>query len=69
MGAAFSISIANYFGFPVSSGQAVVGGIIGITLATGERIKRKTVQHIVLGWVVAPMFSISLSYILVKLLL
>jgi len=69
MGAAFSISIANYFGFPVSSGQAVVGGIVGISLSTGERIKKKTVQHIALGWVVAPLFSMSLSYVLVKLLL
>ncbi|WP_367884313.1 hypothetical protein [Thermococcus sp. JCM 11816] len=32
MGAALAVTLANLFGIPVSSGQAIVGAISGVSL-------------------------------------
>jgi PiT family inorganic phosphate transporter len=49
---------------PVSSSQAVVGAIIGIGLAKGDRnINYKKLGGISLGWLLTPLLSLCLSYL------
>lgn len=49
---------------PVSSSQAVVGAIIGIGLAKGDRnINLKKLGTISFGWLLTPTISLLLSYI------
>lgn len=49
---------------PVSSSQAVVGAIIGIGLAKGDRnINFNKLKRISIGWLFTPLLSLLLSYI------
>lgn len=49
---------------PVSSSQAVVGSVIGISLAKGSRnINFKVLGRISIGWVATPVASAIISYI------
>jgi len=49
---------------PVSSSQAVVGAIIGIGLAKGDRnINFDKLKMISLGWLLTPVISLILSYV------
>lgn len=49
---------------PVSSSQAVVGSIIGIGLAKGDRnINYTKLKKISFGWLLTPVISLTLSYI------
>lgn len=49
---------------PVSSSQAVVGAIIGIGLAKGDKnINFRKLKRIALGWVLTPACSMVLSYV------
>ena len=49
---------------PVSSSQAVVGAVLGIGLAKGDRnINYKKLSKIALGWILTPTISLILSYI------
>ncbi|CAB49994.1 inorganic phosphate transporter [Pyrococcus abyssi] len=68
-GSAISVSLANYFGIPVSSGQAIVGGVVGAGLAAGEEVRRDVISKVVLGWIVTPLTGIILSYGTTKLFL
>ncbi|BAA30231.1 inorganic phosphate transporter [Pyrococcus horikoshii] len=66
-GSAISVSLANYFGLPVSSGQAIIGGIIGASIAGGGKIKQEIIERIISGWILAPVIGITLSYAVAKL--
>jgi PiT family inorganic phosphate transporter len=49
---------------PVSSSQAVVGSVMGISIAKGGRnLNFKKLGQISLGWVVTPIASAILTYI------
>lgn len=66
-GSAIAVSLANMFGLPVSSSQAIVGGVIGVGLATGRKVGKKVVGEIVFGWVATPTISIALALGIFKL--
>jgi PiT family inorganic phosphate transporter len=54
---------------PVSSSQAVVGAIIGIGIAKGDRnINFTRIKRIALGWLLTPVISLVLSYTLLVLM-
>ena len=67
-GSSMAVTIANAFGLPVSSGQAVVGGILGVGVLKGERINRILVWNIILGWILAPVVSCLLTLTLLRIL-
>ena len=49
---------------PVSSSQAVVGSVMGISLAKGGRnLNFKKLGHISMGWIVTPVGSAILAYV------
>ncbi|GAB6135186.1 inorganic phosphate transporter [Thermococcus henrietii] len=66
-GASIAVSTANLFGLPVSSGQAIVGAISGLSAYKGERVNKKLLVDIVKSWVRAPLFAGILAFLLIKL--
>jgi PiT family inorganic phosphate transporter len=55
MAAAFGVHLFSMAGIPVSTSQAVVGGVIGVGLTKGMRaVSVKKVATIFIGWVVTP---------------
>mgnify|MGYP006288526303 CR=1 FL=1 len=59
---AITVHIFAYVGVPVSTSQAVVGGVLGIGLVKGVRtVNTKTLWRIVFGWVGTPAISFGLA--------
>jgi PiT family inorganic phosphate transporter len=55
LSAAFGVHLFSMAGIPVSTSQAVVGGIIGVGLTKGMRaVSTKKISTIFIGWVVTP---------------
>ena len=64
---AIAVSLANMFGLPVSSSQAIVGGVIGVGLASGRGIEKEVVREIAVGWVATPTTAIVISLAMFKI--
>ncbi|MCD6408481.1 anion permease [bacterium] len=65
---AITVHIYAIIGVPVSTSQALVGGVVGIGIVKGIRmVSGKTIIKIVIGWFLTPAlgmaFSILLSYL------
>lgn len=53
--AAFGVHIFSMAGIPVSTSQAVVGGVIGVGLTKGmNAVSTRKIRNIFLGWVITP---------------
>ncbi len=63
-GSAIAVSLANILGLPVSSSQAIVGGVVGVGLITGEGIDKSTIKDIIFGWVATPTTAIIIALII-----
>jgi PiT family inorganic phosphate transporter len=60
--AAFSVHYFSIAGIPVSTSQAVVGGVLGVGLTGGIRaVSTRKLQGIFLGWVLTPVGAALLS--------
>ena len=64
--AVLSLSVTLHFytlvGVPVSSSQAIIGGVLGIGLVKGvNTVNRKTLGHILMGWFLTPLAAGALS--------
>jgi len=56
-------------GVPVSTSQAIVGGVVGVGLIKGAKtVNKQTVIEIGVGWVSNPVSAGIISYVLLKLL-
>jgi len=60
----FFVTLATFFRIPVSTSQAIVGGVIGIGLAVGAEINYSKVITIAGSWVLCPILVMVLSYLL-----
>ncbi len=65
------VIVASLYGIPVPMTQITTTGILGIGLSkTGRAIfKQHIIKKIMIVWLVSPMFSLVISYSLVKILL
>ena len=55
LSAAFGVHLFSMAGIPVSTSQAVVGGVIGVGLTKGMRaVSTKKISTIFIGWVATP---------------
>ena len=55
LAAGFGVHIFSMAGIPVSTSQAVVGGVIGVGLTKGARaISTRKIVTILAGWVLTP---------------
>jgi len=60
------VTIATVKGLPVSTTQAIVGGVIGVGLATHAPVNWYTLGKIAAAWVVSPVLSGILAILLYK---
>jgi len=55
LSAAFGVHLFSMAGIPVSTSQAVVGGVIGVGLTKGMRaVSTRKISTIFIGWVITP---------------
>jgi PiT family inorganic phosphate transporter len=60
---AITVHIYAMVGVPVSTSQAVVGGVLGVGLVRGVRtVNRKVLRDIVLAWLTTPVFGFAGAY-------
>jgi inorganic phosphate transporter, PiT family len=65
--AAITVHLFTQVGVPVSTSQAVVGGVTGVGLVKGARtVSRKTLIEIAVGWVSTPLSSGVIAYVLMR---
>lgn len=60
----FWVTIATFYRVPVSTSQAIVGGVIGVGLALEAEISYGKLLSIMESWVICPLFALSLGFIL-----
>jgi len=65
LSAGISVLVFTQFGMPVSTTQAIIGGIVGVGLTKGiKTVSWKTLLSIVLGWVSAPGLALFVGYLI-----
>ncbi len=62
------VTLATFYRIPTSTSQAIVGGVLGIGLATGAQIQYSKLITIAESWVLCPILVLALSYVLYSLL-
>ena len=62
------VTLATFYRIPTSTSQAIVGGIMGIGLATGATINYGKLITIAQSWVLCPLLVLGLAYLLSLLL-
>jgi len=68
LSAAIGVHVFSMAGIPVSTSQAVVGGIIGVGLTKGMRaVSLKKISTIFVGWVVTPMCAAIFAAVVYRL--
>lgn len=67
---AICLILASIFGLPISSTEAMVGSILGLTIARGESIiwGWEGMGHIFFTWAVSPILGFIGSWLLMKLM-
>ncbi|MHA1212516.1 MAG: inorganic phosphate transporter [Candidatus Heimdallarchaeota archaeon] len=67
---AVSLILASFFGLPISSTEAMVGAIIGISIATGSKIHWdwNGMGHVLATWFISPALGFSISFGVMKLI-
>jgi PiT family inorganic phosphate transporter len=69
MAAAVGVHVFSMMGIPVSTSQAVVGGVIGVGLTKGMRaVSLGKIKTIFAGWVITPLCAAVFAALLYKLL-
>ena len=62
LAAAITVEIFTQVGVPVSTSQAIVGGVVGVGLVKGARtISHRTLVGIGVGWISTPLLAGTLS--------
>ncbi len=65
---AVTVEIFTQVGIPVSSSQAIVGGVVGVGLVKGAKtVNKRTLMNIGIGWLSTPISAGVISYLLLKL--
>jgi len=66
---ALIVELFTQLHFPVSITQAVIGGVIGTGLIKGyQELNKKTVKNLAASWILAPILSFLITYLLVIML-
>lgn len=68
LSAAFGVHLFSMVGIPVSTSQAVVGGVIGVGLTKGMRaVSAKRISTIFIGWVATPVCAAAFAAFMYRL--
>lgn len=68
LSAGFFVTLATWFRLPVSTSQAIVGGVAGVGFSTGMAVNMTKLATIAQIWVVCPFLTGLLAIVLYKLL-
>ena len=68
LGAAVTVNVMTFLRLPVSTTQAIVGSIIGISLLQGNPVDYSRLVKIFVSWVMTPVGAAIISFITYKLL-
>ncbi len=68
LAAALAVSVMSYMGLPVSTTQAIVGSIIGLSLLKGNPVDHAKLTKILICWLLTPIGSALAAFILYNLL-
>ncbi|MEN8249176.1 MAG: inorganic phosphate transporter, partial [Bacteroidota bacterium] len=64
LASAITVALMTKFGLPVSSSQAIVGGIIGWNIYVGQKTELGIVTKIASTWVINPLLAMFFAFIL-----
>jgi PiT family inorganic phosphate transporter len=56
------VTLATFYRIPTSTSQAIVGGVLGIGLATGAQIQYSKLIIIAESWILCPILVMGLAY-------
>ena len=60
---AITVHVYSLIGVPVSTSQAIVGGVLGIGLVKSIRtIQKRTLLKIMMGWIMTPLIAAGICY-------
>lgn len=62
------VTLATFRRLPVSTAQAIVGGVVGIGLAVGSEINYSLFAAIAASWLICPLMSMALAFGIVHLI-
>lgn len=60
------VTLATFRKLPVSTAQAIVGGVVGIGLAVGVDIHYSRFLTIAASWIICPLLTLALAFALVR---
>lgn len=64
-----AVTIFTALGMPVSTTQAIVGGILGVGLTKGiKTVRWKVLKNIIFWWVVAPIIALIIGFIINRMI-
>ncbi len=70
LSAAVTVHLFTQIGVPVSTSQAIVGGVAGVGILKSVRtVKKNTLVGIAMGWISTPLTSGMAAYLLMRLVL
>ena len=65
---AITVEISTQAGVPVSTSQAIVGGVVGVGLVKGARtVSKRTLIEIGIGWISTPILAGIISFFFLNL--
>jgi PiT family inorganic phosphate transporter len=68
--AAITVHLFTQVGVPVSTSQAIVGGVTGVGLVKGAKtVSTRTLSEIAIGWVSTPISGGAIAYIMMRIYL
>ena len=66
--AAITVHFFTQVGVPVSTSQAIVGGVTGVGLTKGARtVSKRTLLEIGIGWISTPLSSGIIAYLMMRM--
>lgn len=69
LSAAFGVHFFSFLGIPVSTSQAIVGGVIGVGLTKGtQAVSNRKITTIFAGWILTPACAAVFAMVLYRLL-
>ena len=66
---AISLILASVFGLPISSTEAMVGAILGLSFALGKKVDwgMNGMGKVLITWVTSPLLGFTISFLIMKL--
>jgi PiT family inorganic phosphate transporter len=69
LSAAFGVHLFSMLGIPVSTSQAIVGGVIGVGLSKGaQAVSTQRIARIFIGWILTPTCAAIFAAVMYRLL-